>query len=117
MARIRRIEMAAPPRLREIVVGAVATAAELPPGDVTDDLNLFDLGLDSLNFAGILIDIEDGVGAEVPAEVLERFLEIGDTVTVRDVLSVLSTWDMDRSADDARLYDPVVVFQDGSPST
>src|SRR5262245_54544794 len=103
--------MAAPPHLREIVVGAIAAAAELAPDQVTDDLNLFDLGLDSLNFAGILIDIEDAVGAEVPAEVLDRFLEVGETVTLGDVVAVLSTWDLD-SASDGLVYNPVAVVQD-----
>ena len=101
-----------PTKLRTIIVNAIANAAEIAPESLQDDLNLFDLGLDSLNFAGILIDIEDAVGEEIPAEVLDRFLDVGDVVTIRDVLNLLSTWD--RAAADALGpydYDEVVVVQ------
>jgi acyl carrier protein len=80
-------------KLRAIVVSAVATAAEMHPDEIDDTRNLFDLGLDSLSFASILIDIEDGVGEEVPAEVLDRFLDIGDVVTIGDVVGILATWE------------------------
>lgn len=80
-----------PTELRAVVVRAIADAAEIDPDAVRDDLNLFDLGLDSLNFAGILIDIEDAVGEEVPADVLDRFLDVGDVVTIGGVVSLLSS--------------------------
>ena len=80
-------------RLRDIVVRAIAAAAEVGPDTIDDGLDLFDLGLDSLNLAGILIDIEDGIGAEIPAEVLDRFLDVGDVLTVKDVTSHLAAWE------------------------
>jgi acyl carrier protein len=80
-------------RLRDVIVTAIATAAEIDPETIDDDVNLFDLGLDSLNFAGILVDIEDGIGAEIPVEVLDRFLNVGDVVTMKDVIAHLSVWD------------------------
>jgi acyl carrier protein len=95
-------------RLRDVVVHAIATAAEVDPDTIGDDLNLFDLGLDSLNFAGILVDIEDGIGAEIPVEVLDRFLDVGEVVTVSDVVAHLSVWDPDRSP---APYGDVVVVQ------
>jgi acyl carrier protein len=98
-------------QLRDAVVRAIATAAELDPDTIHDDLNLFDLGLDSLNFAGILIDIEDGIGAEIPAAVLDRFLDVADvtdTVTIKDLVNLLSSWDPDQPLGP---YGEVVVVQ------
>jgi acyl carrier protein len=99
-------------KLREVVVTAIAKAAEVEPGTIHDDLDLFDLGLDSLNFAGILIDIEDAIGAEIPAEVLDRFLDIGDVVTIRDVVGLLSGWDPGANGDaGSSPYGEVVVIE------
>lgn len=95
-------------QLRDIVVRAVAAAAEIAPDAISDDANLLGLGLDSLNLAGILIDVEDGIGAEIPAEVLDRFLDAGDVITVEDVVHHLSGWEPDR-ADAA--HGEVVVIQ------
>jgi acyl carrier protein len=112
----RRHDVAVPTtQLREIVVGAIAKAAEMAPDEITDELNLFDLGLDSLNLADILIDIEDGVGAEIPVEVMDRFLDVGDNVTIRDVLGVLAAWNPQIATDaGAPLdYGGVVVVDEG----
>ena len=95
-------------KLREVVVSAVANAAEISPEEISDGTNLFSLGLDSLNLASILIDIEDGIGAEVPPEVLDRFLDVGDEVTLADVIRILATWDPNKRVSRTP-YDPVVV--------
>jgi acyl carrier protein len=79
-------------QLRTVVVTALATAAEIDPGQFDDSTNMVDLGLDSLSFAGVIIDIEDAMGEEVPVEVLDRFLDVGDVVTLRDVIEILSIW-------------------------
>jgi acyl carrier protein len=79
--------------LRAIVVTAIATAAEIEPDEIDDSTDMLDLGLDSLSFAGILVDIEDAVAEEVPTEVLDRFLDIGDVVTLRDVVDILASWE------------------------
>jgi acyl carrier protein len=80
-------------QLRTVVVTALATAAEIDPGQFDDSTNMVDLGLDSLSFAGVIIDIEDAMGEEVPVEVLDRFLDVGDVVTLRDVIEILSIWE------------------------
>lgn len=101
-----------PAQLRDVVVAAVAKAAEVEPATIQDDLDLVDLGLDSLNFAGILIDIEDAIGAEIPAEVLDRFLDVGDVVTIRHVVDLLSAWEPDATGGPGpRPYGEVVVIE------
>jgi acyl carrier protein len=81
-----------PTTLRTIVVGAIADAAEVEPGEIPDHRSIFDLGLDSLHFVAIVIDIEDRLGEDIPPELLDRFLNVGDAVTVRDVVAVFSNW-------------------------
>jgi acyl carrier protein len=78
--------------MREAIVAAIATAAELEPGALRDDVVLVELGLDSLDFSTILIEFEDNLGMEVPAEVLDRLAEIEDVTTVGDVVTLLSGW-------------------------
>ena len=95
--------------LRRIVVRAAATAADLTEDELGDDVDLFSIGLDSLSFATILIDIEDTMGAEVPGEVLDGFLEVGDQVTIAKVVDLLSNWDPERSGGRGPLPDPIIV--------
>lgn len=80
--------------LRAVIVGAIAGVASRPPDELSDDVDLLQLGLDSLDFARILIDIEDAVGAEIPPYVLDRIIEeTPDVVTMGSILGMLSTWD------------------------
>jgi acyl carrier protein len=82
------------PDLRDVIVGAIADAADRPPDELRDDVDLLDLGLDSLDFARILIDIEDAVGAEVPPHVLDRIMdEAPEVITLRSILDLLTGWD------------------------
>ena|SRR5215510_5574897 len=83
-----------PPELRTVIVGAIANVANRSPEELHDDVDLLDLGLDSLDFARILIDIEDAVDAEVPPYVLDRIIEeTPDVITMGSILNLLSTWD------------------------
>jgi acyl carrier protein len=83
---------APPPDLREVVLDAIAAAARVEPAAVRADADLGELGLDSLDFSTILIEIEDRLGVEVPVEVLDRLSEIEHVTTVGDVLGLLSRW-------------------------
>lgn len=99
------------PQLREVVIAAIAEAARLSPAEVHDDLDLLELGLDSLDFARILIDIEDAIGDDVPPEVLDRLMELGDVVTIRNVFDLLSAWDPSQIDRWPRPQDEVIVVQ------
>ena len=81
-----------PTTLRIVIVHALAGAANVEPDEIHDQRNIFDLGLDSLDFAAAVIDIEDRLGEDIPPEVLDRFLNVGDAVTIGDVVRVFSTW-------------------------
>lgn len=99
------------PDLRKIVVGAIANAANRSPDELHDDVELLDLGLDSLDFARILIDIEDDVGAEVPPYILERLMEErAESIRLRDVLEFLSRWDPSQTGVDLGPWDEVLVI-------
>ena len=83
----------APLDLRAIAVDAIAAAAGLPPKQLTDDVDLMDLGLDSVDFWKILLDIEDHIGVEVPSAVLDRLTQLDGEVTVGDLSAAFGTWD------------------------
>jgi acyl carrier protein len=74
--------------VRDAVFEAVASAAELPIADVEYDTDLDDLGLDSFSYAGILVDVEDALGMEVPIELLDNLVEPGRSYTVREFVDL-----------------------------
>ena len=74
--------------VRDAVFGAVASSAELPETSVTDDTRLVDLGLDSFSYAGILVDIEDALGVQVPIELLDSLVEPGRDYTVTEFVGL-----------------------------
>ena len=53
---------------------------EIDEDEVTLETNLEDLNFDSLDMIEIAMDIEDEFNVEVPDEVLEKFVTIGDIV-------------------------------------
>ena len=53
---------------------------EIDEDEVTPETNLEDLNFDSLDMIEIAMDIEDEFNVEVPDEVLEKFITIGDIV-------------------------------------
>lgn len=53
---------------------------EIDEDEVTLDTHLEDLNFDSLDMIEIAMDIEDEFNVEVPDEVLEKFVTIGDIV-------------------------------------
>jgi acyl carrier protein len=80
--------------LQEITINAIATAAELPRALLEHDVDVSDLGLDSVDFWEILLDIEDQTGVEVPAEILQRLAELDSPVTVGDLVDAFGKWDL-----------------------
>jgi acyl carrier protein len=99
---------APPPNLRPVVIDAIAIAAGVAADTIREDTDLGELGLDSLDFSTILIEMEDRLGLEVPAEVLDQLAEVEDVTTVGDVLRLLSRWDP-RPADRAPRPHGVIV--------
>jgi acyl carrier protein len=78
--------------LQRVVLAVIAAAASVPPEELDPDRDVFELGLDSIDFWSILMDVEEEVGEEVPSEVLDRLSEIDGEVTVRRLLGVVSAW-------------------------
>jgi acyl carrier protein len=78
--------------LQQIVVDAIAAAAGVAPGEVSEERVIFELGLDSIDFWSVLLDVEDRVGDQVPSEVLDQLAAIDDDVTVGRLLAVVSGW-------------------------
>jgi acyl carrier protein len=77
---------------REIVLGAIARVGNIDPTQLNDDVNLVDLGFDSLDLSSILVEIEDGVGQEVPPDILDALIDLGELTTIEHVLQGLEPW-------------------------
>lgn len=79
-------------RVQKIVLETLAYAASLPIDDVDRDANIFDLGLDSLDFWTILMDIEERAGTEVPSEVLDALAQLDGQITVAHIIDATAVW-------------------------
>ena len=80
--------------VQRAVVEAIAAAAQVGVDEVTEDRDIFELGLDSLDFWSVLMDVEERVGTEVPSEVLDRLAALDGDITVGRLLAVASSWDV-----------------------
>lgn len=74
----------------EAVRGLVARAADVPVGEMGDDVDLFGLGLDSLDLASVLIDVEDLLDRDLPLDLVEDLFQRGE-LRVGDVLAAVGS--------------------------
>lgn len=66
-----------------LVASIVRQVSEKPLGDISPDTRIADLGIDSITFAEIVVQIEDALGIDVP---FGRWLRVR---TVREVLDMI----------------------------
>ena len=59
-----------------------AAAAEVDPSEVALDARFEDIGIDSLDALGMIANLEDEFGLEVPDEDLQELETVGDAVAV-----------------------------------
>jgi len=71
---------------------AIAVVAEVEPLTIYLQTDLIQLGLDSLSFTAVLVEIEEALGAEVSASHLDELDRFGDIVTVDDIVRFLTPW-------------------------
>lgn len=88
--------------IQTVALNAIASTASVEVERLTADVDLFELGLDSLDFWAILVDIEDSAGIEVSAEVLDQLAQFESRLTVGDVLETFAAWESAAGPDDGR---------------
>lgn len=98
-----------PNDLAAVVLAAVAGAAGTTAGELRSDLELIELGLDSLDFWEILMQVEDATDADVPAEVLDTLTQLDEAATVGDLVATLSAWNPSVGVLPAGMTEPVIV--------
>lgn len=76
-------------RLRAAVLTAVASVAGTDAALIADDTRLASLGLDSLDYTSVLLEVEEILGAELPLEALAEVAEADGLVVVGDVVRLL----------------------------
>jgi acyl carrier protein len=64
--------------LQAIVYKEISEYLKVQPGEITDQTRLDDLGIDSLGAITILYELEDKLGIEVPNEVFDSLVTVGD---------------------------------------
>lgn len=74
------------------VCRSIALVADVPLDSIDKTTDLIGLGLDSLDFSAILVEIEGDLGEPIPDEILARLDQVGDIHRVSHVLSLLSGW-------------------------
>lgn len=80
-------------RVRNAVVGALASIGDCDPSTIADDIELSSLGIDSLDFTAVLLDVEDALGGELPLDVLSDAAAAGRFRTVGDIVDALTRRD------------------------
>lgn len=78
------------------VRSSIALVANVSLETIDESTDLLALGLDSLDFSSILVEIEAHVGAMIPDDMLRR-VENSQIETVADVLALLAGWDPAKS--------------------
>ena len=81
-------------RVRAAVITALAVVTDRDPSAIHDGSTLKSLGLDSLGFTSLLLEVEETLGAELPLEVLAEAAEIENFTVVADIVRVLSAGDV-----------------------
>jgi acyl carrier protein len=71
------------------VLTAVASVAGTDAALIADDTRLASLGLDSLDYTSVLLEVEEILGAELPLEALAEVAEADGLVVVGDVVRLL----------------------------
>lgn len=72
----------------DLVRALLSEAADLPIEAIDDQVDVLQLGLDSLDLTTLLIDLEDRTGVEISIDALERLLG-HDTLQVGHLVDAL----------------------------
>ena len=67
--------------IKNVVFQAIAQEQKCSPDDLTLETQLEDLGIDSLKAITILYQLEEQLDIEIPNELLETIVTLGDIVT------------------------------------
>lgn len=74
-------------RLLDAVLDAVAEVCEVSRGELTPDVELHEVGVDSLAAGQVIAEVELALDTELPIEVLE---ELDDLATIGQVVDALA---------------------------
>ena len=72
--------------IETVVFEVIARERNCTAGDISLDMRLEDLGIDSLKAITILYEIEEQLNIEIPNELVESVRTVGDIVTGIDKL-------------------------------
>ena len=67
--------------LQDTVINEISAHLKCPPEDVSLDMRLDELGIDSLGAITIMYELEDRLDIEIPNEVFEKLTIVNDIVS------------------------------------
>jgi len=67
--------------LKDIVLKEISTYLKCQSGDITLDMHLEELGIDSLGAITIMYELEDKLDVEIPNEVFDSLKIVNDIVS------------------------------------
>ena len=67
--------------LKDIVLKEISTYLKCQSGDITLDMHLDELGIDSLGAITIMYELEDKLDVEIPNEVFDSLKIVNDIVS------------------------------------
>lgn len=74
----------------QVICAAIAAVAGILPTDVVAATRLESIGIDSMKFTEVLMEVETRMAGEVPADIVERIYAAPPIRTVEDLVRVLS---------------------------
>ena len=67
--------------LQDAVIKEISSYLKRQPDEISMDMRLEDLGIDSLGAITIMYELEDRLGVEIPNEVLDSLTLVSDIVS------------------------------------
>jgi len=72
--------------LQDTVIKEISSHLKCQPGDITLDMRLDELGIDSLGAITIMYELEDRLDVEIPNEVFDKLTIVNDIVNQLELL-------------------------------
>jgi len=74
----------------DVLLAAIATVAGVPGAALVSTTKLTEIGIDSMKFTEVLLEVERRMAHELPADVVERIYAAPPIETVEDLVRALA---------------------------
>lgn len=75
--------------VRALIVAVLGEVASVDTAGLGADDDLFEVGIDSLDFTTVIVEVEERLGEDLPADAFDRFAEL-EVFTLNTVAEAIS---------------------------